>query len=527
MTLIPMQFHLPNMMLATPEMFLLAGACFVLLADLFVKDSQRFITYLLAQIVLLVTAGLVLFGTSEMNLIIAESFQTTGTLSVSAFSDMFVLDPMARVLKVSILLITAAVFVYSRDYLRSRQMYKGEYFALGLFAVLGMMIMVSAKTMLLIYLGLELLSLAMYAMVAFRRNDGRASEAAMKYFVLGAIASGMLLYGMSIIYGVSGSLHLDHIAVYMKDHPVMQNMGLLLGLSFIIVGLGFKLGVVPFHMWVPDVYDGSPTAVTLFLGAAPKIAAFAMVIRLLVEGLGDMVQGWQQILAILAALSLLAGNIIAIAQTNIKRMLAYSTISHMGFVVMGILAGSQTGYAASMFYVITYAIIAMGGFAVVILLSRDGEEADQLADLKGLSSRHPWYAFMMMLFLFAMAGVPPTVGFYAKLSVINAVVDAQGANLIWLAVFAVVMSVVGAYYYLRAIKLMYFDEPDNVNSNQDNKDLTSGNYSQSAALDISVPIKAPWDFSVLLSVNGLAVLLLGILPGALMSLCVWAIQASL
>ncbi len=503
-SLIPMQFQLPNIMLATPEMFLLAGTCFVLLADLFIKDSQRFITYLLAQVVLLITAGLVFFGTGDMNAIIAESVQATGKMSITAFSDMFVLDPMAQVLKISILLITMGVLVYSREYLRSRDMYKGEYFTLTLFAVLGMMIMVSAKTMLLIYLGLELLSLAMYAMVAFKRNDGRASEAAMKYFVLGAIASGMLLYGMSIIYGVSGSLHLDHISTYMSSHPVMENLGLLLGLSFIIVGLGFKLGVVPFHMWVPDVYDGAPTAVTLFLGTAPKIAAFAMIIRLLVEGLGDMVQGWQQILSLLAALSLLVGNLIAIAQTNIKRMFAYSTISHMGFVLMGILAGTQSGYAASMFYIITYAIIAMGGFAVVIYLSREGYEADQLADLKGLSARHPWVAFMMMLFLFSMAGVPPTVGFYAKLSVITAVVD---ANVIWLAVFGVVMSVIGAYYYLRAIKLMYFDKPD---------DATNSARS---------PVQ--WDLTALLSLNGLAVLALGILPGTLMALCLKAIQTSL
>ena len=502
-----MQFNVPNMMLATPEMFLLAGTCFVLLADLFVKDSQRFITYLLTQFVLLITAALVIWGTPQSNLILTEAFQATGTLSVTAFSDMFVFDPLARVLKVSILLITAGVFVYSRGYLRNHNMYKGEYFTLGLFAALGMMIMVSAKTMLLIYLGLELLSLSMYAMVAFKRDDGRASEAAMKYFVLGAIASGMLLYGMSIIYGVTGSLDLGHIASYMSAHPVLENIGLLLGLAFIIVGLGFKLGLVPFHMWVPDVYDGSPTAVTMFLGSAPKIAAFAMVIRILAEGLGDMVQGWQQILALLAAVSLLLGNIIAIAQTNIKRMLAYSTISHMGFVVMGVLAGSQEGYAASMFYVITYAIIAMGGFAIVILLSRSGYEADQLSDLKGLSSRNPWYAFMMMLFLFSMAGVPPTVGFYAKLSVIYAVVN---ENIIWLAILAVIMSVVGAYYYLRAIKLMFFDKPDE-----------SGN-------SVSVVnVSAPMDFNILLSANGLAVLALGILPGALMSLCLWAINGSL
>ena len=500
-----MQFTVPDFLPALPEIYLLAGACLVLLIDLFVKDGQRFITYLLSQVVLLITAFLVIASFPGLGGI----FETLGLSSaekVTTFSEMFVLDPMARILKIAILLITVGIFVYSRNYLKNNAMYKGEYFTLGLFAVLGMMIMVSAKTMLLIYLGLELLSLSMYAMVAFKRDDGRASEAAMKYFVLGAIASGMLLYGMSIVYGVTGSLHLNHIAAYMSSNPVMGNIGLLLGLSFVIVGLGFKLGIVPFHMWVPDVYDGSPTSVTMFLGTAPKIAAFAMIIRLLVEGLGDMVQGWQQILAILAALSLLAGNIIAIAQTNIKRMLAYSTISHMGFVVMGILAGSQTGYAASMFYIITYAVIAMGGFAIVILLSRKGCEADQLSDLKGLSSRNPWYAFMMMLFLFSMAGVPPTVGFYAKLSVIKAVVD---ANIIWLAVFSVIMSVIGAYYYLRAIKLMYFDQPDD---------------STESALE---DVKGQWDFSVLLSVNGLAVLALGIFPGILMSLCVWAIQTSI
>ena len=505
-TLIPMQFAVPDFLPAIPEIFLLAGTCLVLLIDLFVKDSNRFITYFLAQVVLLITAALVISGFNDLNL--AEAYQVTGKASITTFSDMFVLDPMSQVLKVSILLITVGVFVYSRPYLHSRQMYKGEYFTLGLFAVLGMMIIVSAKTMLLIYLGLELLSLAMYAMVAFRRNDGKASEAAMKYFVLGAIASGMLLYGMSIIYGVSGSLHIDHIASFMASQNVMENVGLLLGLAFIIVGLGFKLGVVPFHMWVPDVYDGAPTAVTLFLGTAPKIAAFAMVIRLLVEGLDGMLQGWQQILSMLAALSFIIGNIIAIAQTNIKRMLAYSTISHMGFVLLGILAGSESGYAASMFYIITYAIIAMGAFAVVILLSRSGYEADQLNDLKGLSTRHPWYAFMMMLFLFSMAGVPPTVGFYAKLSVIKAVVDAE---IIWLAVLAVVMSVIGAYYYLRAIKLMYFDKPDEVDANG----------------EPLVAVDASWDFKLLLSANGLSVLALGILPGALMSLCVMAVKASL
>lgn len=475
---------------AYPEIFLLIATCVVLLVDLFIKDDQRYITYLITQASLLITAFLVYIATDS-------------TAVVTTFNDMFVADPMGRVMKISMLLITMAVFSYSRPYLKDRNMYKGELFTLGLFAVLGMMVMVSAKTMLLIYLGLELLSLSLYAMVAFRRDDSQSAEAAMKYFVLGAIASGMLLYGMSIIYGLSGSLNLAHISTYLASQDaVMSNVGLLLGLSFVLVGLGFKLGVVPFHMWIPDVYHGSPTAVTMFLGAAPKIAVFAMVIRLLVEGLGDMLLGWQQILMLLAALSLFVGNVIAIAQTNLKRMLAYSTISHMGFVVMGVLAGTQAGYAASMFYVITYAMISMGGFAVIIFLSSKDSEADELSDLKGLSTRHPWVAFMMLLFLFSMAGVPPTVGFYAKLSILQAVVD---ANVIWLAVFAVVMSVIGAYYYLRAIKMMYFDHPDETET--DSKDKTN------------------LEFTVLLSINGLAVLGLGLLPNGLMSVCIDSVKA--
>jgi NADH-quinone oxidoreductase subunit N len=474
---------------AYPEIFLLIATCSVLMIDLFVKNDQRIVTYVITQISLLITAWLVYTATDS-------------TTVVTVFNDMFVADPMARVLKISIILITMAVFAYSRPYLKDRNIFKGELFTLGLFAVLGMMVMVSAKTMLLIYLGLELLSLSLYAMVAFKRNDGVASEAAMKYFVLGAIASGMLLYGMSIIYGLTGSLNLELIAKNLASQDtLMSNVGLLLGLSFILVGLGFKLGVVPFHMWIPDVYHGSPTAITMFLSAAPKIAVFAMVVRLLGQGLGDMSVGWQQILILLAVLSLFVGNVVAIAQTNLKRMLAYSTISHMGFVTLGILAASEAGYAASMFYIITYAIISMGGFAVIIFLSNKNSEADELNDLKGLGSRHPWVALMMLLFLFSMAGVPPTVGFYAKLSVIQAVVS---ADLVWLAVFAVVMSVVGAFYYLRAIKLMYFDQAD------EKVTLSSANL----------------EFSALLSVNGLAVLALGLLPGGLMAVCIAAINGT-
>jgi len=483
-----MSGYLSEIAPAYPEIFLLIATCVVLLVDLFVDDENRLVTYIIAQLSLAMTAWMVYSGTDS-------------TTVTTIFNDMFVADPMARVLKISMILITMAVFAYSRPYLKDRNMFKGELFTLGLFALLGMMVMVSAKTMLLVYLGLELLSLSLYAMVAFRRDDGVASEAAMKYFVLGAIASGMLLYGMSIIYGLSGSLNLQTIATNLATQDsLMGNIGLLLGLSFILVGLGFKLGVVPFHMWIPDVYHGAPTAITMFLGAAPKIAVFAMVLRLLVEALGGMSDGWQQILILLAALSLFVGNVIAIAQTNLKRMLAYSTISHMGFVAMGILAANEAGYAASMFYIITYAIISMGGFAVIIFLSSKKSEADDLTDLKGLSSRHPWVAFMMLLFLFSMAGVPPTVGFYAKLSVVQAVVS---ADLVWLAVFAVVMSVIGAYYYLRAIKIMYFDEAD----------------------DSRAPSQASFEFGALLSVNGLAVLALGILPGGLMAVCVSSIQA--
>ena len=482
-----MSGYLSEIAPAYPEIFLLVATCVVLLVDLFVNDENRLVTYIIAQLSLAMTAWMVYSGTDSSTVI-------------TTFNDMFVADPMARVLKISVLLITMAVFAYSRPYLKDRNMFKGELFTLGLFATLGMMVMISAKTMLLVYLGLELLSLSLYAMVAFRRDNGVASEAAMKYFVLGAIASGMLLYGMSIIYGLSGSLNLQTIATNLAaQDSIMNNIGLLLGLSFILVGLGFKLGVVPFHMWIPDVYHGAPTAITMFLGAAPKIAVFAMVLRLLVEALGGMSDGWQQILILLAALSLFVGNVIAIAQTNLKRMLAYSTISHMGFVAMGILAANEAGYAASMFYIITYAIISMGGFAVIIFLSSRKSEADELTDLKGLSSRHPWVAFMMLLFLFSMAGVPPTVGFYAKLSVIQAVV---GADLVWLAVFAVVMSVIGAFYYLRAIKIMYFDEAE-----------TS-----------IAPSQASFEFGALLSINGLAVLALGILPGGLMTICVSSIQ---
>ena len=356
-----------------------------------------------------------------------------------------------------------------------------------------MMVMISAHSLLTIYLGLELLSLSLYAMVATDRDSGNGSEAAMKYFVLGALASGMLLYGMSMLYGATGTLDLGGIASALAE-PGESSLILIFGLCFVVVGLAFKFGAVPFHMWVPDVYDGAPTAVTLFIGSAPKIAAFAMTMRLLVESLGSLSVDWQGMLIILAVLSLALGNIVAIAQTSMKRMLAYSTISHVGFLLLGLIANTSAGYSAAMFYAITYALMAIGGFAMIILLSRAGFEADKLDDFKGLNDRSPWFAFMMLILMFSMAGVPPTVGFYAKLSVLQAVVD---VHMVWLAVVAVAFSIIGAFYYIRVVKLMYFDE---------------------AVSD--APLETSTDMQIAVSVNGLLVLALGLFPGGLLTLCI-------
>jgi NADH-quinone oxidoreductase subunit N len=478
-----------NIALAIPEIFLLSMACVVLLLDLVFKDKNRFVTYISAIAVLGTTALLVLAAFSPDK--------------ATAFYGMYAADSLANVLKLSVLLIMMGIFVYSRSYLQERNIFKGEFYLLSLLATLGMMIMISANTLLVVYLGLELLSLSLYALVAFNRDDKKSSEAAMKYFILGAIASGMLLYGMSILYGLSGSLNLYDIAAYVSSQNVMTNIVLLFGISFIVAGLGFKFGVAPFHMWVPDVYHGAPTIVTMILGTAPKIAAFAIAMRLLVMGMESGAEGWQQMLVLLSALSLIIGNVIAIAQTNIKRMFAYSTISHMGFILLGILSANETGYAASMFYAITYAVTAMGGFAIIILLSRAEFEADELTDLRGLSTRHPWYAFAMLLFLFAMAGFPPLVGFYAKFAVLEAAVH---AGYLGLAVLAVLMSVIGAFYYLRVVKIMYFEESS--------EEVDSAN---------SVHLS----FKSLLMVNGIFVVFLGLFPGILMSICLKAIQYSL
>jgi NADH-quinone oxidoreductase subunit N len=473
---------------AYAEIFLLGMVCVILLADLFINDDKRDITY-----------GLTLAA-------LAGCFAITGFVDQGnepyTFSGMFVADLMANVLKLGIYLAVAVVIVYAQSYIRTRDMFRGEFFVLALFSTLGMMVMVSASHLLTLYLGLELLSLSLYAMIALQRDATAATEAAMKYFVLGALASGMLLYGMSMLYGATGTLELARMAEVIAGGDADDTI-LMFALVFVVAGLGFKLGAVPFHMWVPDVYHGAPTAVTVFIGSAPKLAAFAFIIRLLVMGLGAdyLAEQWQWMLIIMAVASLAIGNLAAIAQTNLKRMLAYSSISHMGFLLLGLLSANNDGYASAMFYVVVYVMMNLGTFGMILLLSRGGFEAENLDDFKGLNQRSPWYAFVMLMLMFSMAGVPPAVGFYAKLSVLSAVID---AGYLWLAVGAVVFSLIGAFYYLRIVKLMYFDEP----------------------LDRS-PIAPRAGMRWILSANGIAMLALGILPGGLMALCEYSIALSL
>ena len=392
------------------------------------------------------------------------------------------------------------MLVYSRSYLVARGLFTGEFLALVLFATLGMMVMISASNFVTLYIGLEVLALSLYAMVALQRDSAVATESAMKYFILGAMASGFLLYGMSMIYGATGSLDVQTISNVIRYGTPHTEL-LVFGLAFLVAGLAFKLGVVPFHMWVPDVYHGAPTAMTMFIGSAPKLAAFAFVMRILVDALQPMMIHWAGMLMVLAVLSMAVGNITAIAQTNIKRMFAYSTIAHMGFLLLGVLSGTLEGYGSAMFYTIVYVLMTLGGFGMIMLLSREGFEADNLNDFKGLNQRSPWLAFMMLLLMFSMAGVPPTVGFYAKFAVLNAAVQAGHLTLV---VFAVLFSLIGAFYYLRIVKLMYFDAPESHEK-----------------------LYIQPDSGLLISINGLAVLALGILPGALMSVCAVAVQQSL
>lgn len=475
-----------NFMPASTEIFLLVMVCAILIADLLIKQSGRLVTYMLAQFTLL-GCSLITVGTHENGV-------------VYAFHNMYVDDLMADVLKLLTCLAMSMMFVYSRQYLTVRGLFTGEFIVLALFSLLGMMVMISANHFLTLYMGLELLSLSLYAMVALHRDSAVATEAAMKYFILGALASGLLLYGMSMLYGATGSLELGKVASVIQSGAADKNL-LVFGLVFVVSGLAFKLGVVPFHMWVPDVYHGAPTAMTMLIGSAPKLAAFAFTSRILVEGLQPLVQHWSGMLILLSIASMGIGNLVAISQTNIKRMLAYSTIAHMGFMLLGLLSGGIEGYGSAMFYSVIYVLMSLGAFGMIMLLSRVGFEADTLNDFKGLNQRSPWLAFMMLLLMFSMAGVPPTVGFYAKFSVLNAVVQ---AGHIWLAVVAVLFSLIGAFYYLRIVKLMYFDAPES-----------------------HEPITVGQDSALLISVNGLGVLMLGFLPGSLMSVCAVSVQQSL
>ncbi|MCG7870526.1 MAG: NADH-quinone oxidoreductase subunit NuoN [Candidatus Thiodiazotropha lotti] len=480
-----MQFDATQLIPVLPEISLLTLACLVLLVDLFIREEQRIASYVITQVGLLVTVAVTLAVASSETQIL--------------FDGSYIRDPMSDLLKVGVLLVTFISFLYAKDYLIQRDLFKGEFYTLGLFAVLGMTVMISANSFLTIYLGLELLALCLYALVAFNRDSPEGAEAGMKYFVLGALASGMLLYGISMIYGTTGTLQFDELAKVVSKGD-MNEIVMIFGIVFLVIGLAFKLGAVPFHMWVPDVYHGAPTAVVAFLASAPKIAAFALAMRLLVDGLAELNggwQGWQGMLIILAVLSMGVGNLIAIAQTNIKRMLAYSTISHVGFIMLGILAGTKEGYTAAMFYTLVYALMSAGAFGIIIALSRKGFEAENLDDMKGLNQRNPWFAGMMLLLMFSMAGVPPTVGFFAKLFVLDAVVS---VDLTWLALVGVAFSIIGAFYYIRVVKLIYFDQPED-----------------------ETPLSIGVDTQVMLSINGLSMLVLGLFPAGLLSLCAAAI----
>jgi NADH-quinone oxidoreductase subunit N len=474
----PMILSLADVQPAAAEIFVALAACVLLLVDAVAGARARGAVFVLAIASLAGAAWVSSAVTPESRLVLLGGH--------------FVADPMGTVLKLFAYGAAAVTLLYSRDYLERRELLKGEYLVLALFAVLGIQVIVAAGSLLSLYLGIEIMSLALYAMVAFDRDDGVAAESAMKYFVLGAIASGALLYGVSILYGVTGSFLLDGVARAIGSGG-QAPIGVLFGLAFIVVGVAFKFGAVPFHMWLPDVYHGAPTPVTLFVGSAPKIASFALAMRVLAEGLGGVAEAWQDMLVVLAALSMVVGNVVAIAQANIKRMLAYSTISHVGFILLGVLAANPVGYRAAMFYTLTYVVMTTAAFGVVLWLSRKGFEADALDDYKGLNRRNPWFAFVMLLVMFGLAGVPPTVGFWAKLQVIAAVLD---VDLTWLAALAVLMSVVGAYYYLRIVKLMYFDEPT-----------------------VSGPVEAKLAVRLLLSLNALAILVLGLYPGLLLRLC--------
>jgi NADH-quinone oxidoreductase subunit N len=470
------------MLLAAPELWVLLMTCVILCVDVFLSESRRGIIHMLAVLTLLFAAIITMPG----------NYHTDGAWAVTAFNDTFIRDPMADTLKLFAYVVLALVYTYSKYYLRNFQLFRTDFYTLTLFALLGVMLLISANSLITVYLGLELTSLSSYALVALNRDSKHGSESAMKYFVLGSMASGLLLYGMSMVYGATGTLDIQAIrAVSSADGS--GDILLVLGLVFMVAGIAFKLGVAPFHMWVPDVYHGAPAAVTLFISSVPKLAAFAMAYRILFSGLGGLHADWQQMLTMLAVLSIVVGNLAAIMQLNIKRMLAYSTVSHMGFMLLGLLPGTAYGFGAAMFYVIVYAIMSAAGFGMVILLSTKGVEAENIDDFKGLNQRNSWYAAVMAMVMFSMAGVPVFVGFFAKWLVIKAALD---AGLMWLAVLAVVFSVIGAYYYLRVAKLMYFDDPET-----------------------ETVIEPPVDFGAAISFNGILMLGLGIFSSSLIAVC--------
>lgn len=477
-----MDFSMPQFLAVLPEIFLLVMVCFILLINVFMMERVKQLSYWLTQLTLVVSFILVLPQFKEY------------PQPIILFNGHYVLDKLAVLSKLFIYIFSLFAFIYARDYIKVRQIARDEYYLLGLFSVLGMSIMASAYSFLTIYLGLELLSLALYALVAMPRDSRVASEAAMKYFVLGSLASGMLLYGISLVYGTTSSIQIDAIAQALQHEP---SVVLIVALIFILAGIIFKFGAVPFHMWVPDVYQGASTPVTLFIASAPKVAAFAMTVRILVQALPSLQINWEQILIVITILSMFFGNVLAIAQTNLKRMLAYSSIAHIGYTLLGVLAGpnSSQGYSAAMFYIVTYVLVAAGAFAIIIIMSRDGIDFDELSDYRGLNARNPWLAFMMLLLMFSMAGVPPTVGFFAKLGLLEALLQAK---LVWLAVLALIFALIGAYYYLRVVMLMYFEEP------------LEGHYR---------PIVISKDTFLAISVNGAAALLLGLLPSFLIDLC--------
>ncbi len=478
---------LTDLQLALHEIFVLSMACIVLLADLYIAEDRRALTHLLATLTLIFAA-----------ILTARLMMAPGQVEI-AFSGTFIRDRFGDLLKIFSYLGLAAVFVYAKHYLRQFNLFKGEFYTLSMFALLGIMVMISAASLLTLYLGLELLALSTYALVALNRESVSGSEAAMKYFVLGSLASGILLYGMSLLYGATGTLELSVLGSSLT-HGAGDDLLLTFGLVFVVVGVAFKLGVVPMHMWVPDVYDGAPLATTLFVATVPKIGSLALAIRLLEDGLHALHGDWQLMLVIIAALSLILGNLAAIAQTNIKRMLAYSTISHMGFMLMGVLSGTSEGYAAAMFYTVAYIVMSAGAFGMVIYMSAQGREAQDIDDFKGLSKRSPWHAFLMLMLMFSLAGIPVFLGFFAKWQVIAASIDAGFTGL---AILAVVMAVVGAFYYLRVVKVMYFDDPE------DARELG----------------ETPADFQALLTINGLSVLVLGLFSGGLIRLCLSAFSS--